>query len=671
MKKQQSSWARLTLIVGGLCLGSLLLSELGCNNSTSRSRHTTGERQSRSSDSTFLADTLSQGFNNLAREVVLELTPPQPILDDSKSADRQPVLATVGRTPGVQDGPFNYLSVPKKNGNFRSLGVRRGDKVRYFVLVDQDSVEHGIEQVDYLELTVRRLDTDNQENALIVEAGLNGPVEFPHRIEIWRFSDERMLEINQRLARYWKEPKTLISWEPSPDESALTQLLERANQWLRNHKAPENTWQAEPLVGDLADEVRKPIAGLFSAKSMQAGPFSLTDVRQIQQAIWTRDIAKWAKHEALSPLEVAQALFDWTVRNIQLDASDKPSIVHQPWQALMYGHGTAEQRAWVFAELCRQQQLDVVMLATSDKWWLPALLHDGQLYLFDTRFGLPIPGKEPNSVATLANIVDDPALLAKLDVGEDLKYATTAEDLQQLTAWIVASPLQLSKRASLLEQALEGDDYVVLSAASQRLTQSLKEKSQVKKVGLWPLPFQSIRAEREMPEALRHRALQRFFVFASKPRLWKARVLHFQGTKDIPVEQRNDPLAQPDYGHRQATALYQHPNIRPPNVYIKQMEPNIRAISRVAKGDASYWLGLLSYDLGNYQVAKNWLAELTLAASPDGPWTPSARYNLARTLEALADFSGAIQLLEADDSPQRHGNLLRARQLKTKLEEAE
>jgi len=671
----RTHWTNTLLVVGVLFLGGSLLLGYGCKKRSPRPRASAGARASRQSDSDFLVGTLAEGLNHLPREIVLDLQPPVPVLDDSQSADGQPVLAACDVTPAVPDGPYNYLYVPQGNGNFQKRGVRPGDIVRYFVDVDRDSIEHGIQQVNYIELTVRRLDVNNPQNALIIEGGLNGmvPAQFPERIEIWRFSDKRMSEIRRRTTRYLQKPKTRIGWEPSPDESALLQLLERANQWLRNLKDELGVWVPEPLVDELAAELRttKPLDEMLSETALQSGPFAETEGRQLQQAIWLRDISRWAKGEAVAPVEVATALFDWTVRNIQLDApheAGSAGYVHQPWQALMYGHGTAEQRAWVFAELCRQQQLDVVMLATGDHWWLPALLHDGQLFLFDTRLALPIMGKvtekEPGSVATLAEVVVDPTLLSNLDVGEEFKYGVTAEDLQQTVAWLVASPLQLAKRALFLEQALEGDDFVVLSSSTRRVAAELEKIPSAGKIQLWPFPFASVLAERAMPQSQRSLARKRFLVFAQRPRLWKARVLHFQGPKAIPIEDRNDPLAQPDLGHQQATALYQNPRVRPPNVRLKKIEPSKRILYETAKGDASYWLGLLSFDLGKYKVANDWFAMRTLAATPDGPWTAGARYNLARTHEALGDLPAAIELLEASDSPQRHGNLIRARTLK-------
>jgi len=49
------------------------------------------------------------------------------------------------------------------------------------------------------------------------------------------------------------------------------------------------------------------------------------------------------------------------------------------------------------------------------------------------------------------------------------------------------------------------------------------------------------------------------------------------------------------------------------------------------------------------------------------PWTPAARYNLSRCYEQLGKLDLARQWLESDkDSPQRLGNMVRARMLDTK-----
>lgn len=656
-------------------------------------------------------ESIAATLNDLASEIDVDLQPPQVILDAMHSTDKKEVLAVCSANPQVPDGPFNYLSVPAGNANFRRLRVRPGDIVRYYIHYDQDSLEHGYKQRTFLQLTVRRLDDRNPDNALIIEGGLTGPVPQPERLEIWRYSDKRMNEIRNRLRVYMELRKPAVAWEPSPEEAALLHLVERTNQWLRGRRSKETValiaWQADPLVAKLPEQLRtaKPLAASLRAESLRDDLFPASDGRLLQQAIWLRDISGWARGSALTDVEVATALFDWTVRNVQLDAPGGATIVFHPWQVLMYGHGTAEQRAWVFAELCRQQQLDVVMLATTTgngaasnagdddagdndagdnsatpgtttmRWWLPALWSDGQLYLFDTRLGLPVPGAEDESVATLAEVVGNPRRLRQLDIGDAsdptaMRYPIDAESLARIEVQLIATPLQLSRRAVQLEQVLEGDKSVLLTAETRRLAEELGRHEHVADVRLWDAPFRAIVAEQQIKPRARQQAALRFVVFAQRPKLWKARVLHFQGLKPVPPELRDDPLAEPRRGHREALRLYQDRRVRPSEDRLREMPPDKQAIYRIAKGDASYWLGLLCYDMGKLPSATHWLEQRTLGASPNGPWTAGARYNLARTLEAQGKLERAVESLEADQSPSRHGNLLRARRLRQRLDEA-
>ncbi len=661
-------------------VANLLAITTGCDKPHAQPGYQGGSilAENQSKTSRVLIDSIARTLNHLPSEVVTDLMPPKNVLDDSKSADGQEILAVLGPTPGVPNSPFNYLSVPEGNGNFRTQQVQPGDIVRYFVKYNQDDLEHGYENVTYLELIVRRLDVNNPQNALILEVGLNGPVEIPHRVEVWRFSDRRMREIRTRLNRYLEKPDTMIGWEPSPDESALVQLTDRLNQWWRNLPADTGDWSASPLLASLPSELMKEakVSQYWQPESLADDGFELWETRLLQQAIWLRDISTWAKKNALTDLEVARALFDWTIRNIQLDGPDEEAIVHHPWQALMYGHGTAEDRAWVFAELCRHQQLDVVMLAVEDngkpQWWLPALLSEGQLYLFDTRLGLPIPGDSAGEIATLDEVLANPETLDRLSIEGKESYpfsseAFQGEDSPEITAWLVGSHLQLSQRAAVLQQELEGEDFVTLTADLETQSDTLDDIEAIDQVQLWAYPLQSLMEEQGMSRLARLKAAQRFLIFAQRPKLWEARVLHFQGTKDIPLGERNDPLAQADRGHRRATGLYQDRGIRPSDRILEKLDPTKQAIYRISKQDASYWLGLLKADEGNPSVARHWLEEQTLKANPDGRWSTGARYNLARVYEELGELQKAIELLEADKSPQRLGNLLRAQQLKEQL----
>ena len=417
----------------------------------------------------------------------------------------------------------------------------------------------------------------------------------------------------------------------------------------------------------------------YLTKEGMASQFFLPyDGRLLQEAVWLRDISRWAQGNNFEKLARAESLFDWTVRNIQLDADGK-ATPQRPWQTLMYGHGTAEQRAWVFALLCRQQGLDVVMLGLAPKvegaeagatpaiptFWLPALVDNGQLYLFDTRLGLAIPGAEKKGVATLEQVQKDDSLLRQLDL-EGAPYPVTSEQLKNVVALVVADPFDLTKRVRQVEGKLAGDDRLALSVRANELADRVKSTPGVAEVRLWDVPFRTLAEQLALsPQSARHEVAMAFEPFAWRPVLWKARARHFQGRKELADEsKRQDPEELTD-DHRDAARLYMDKSIRPTDREIAASAEEEKRIRTTAKLDATYWQGLLSFDDGKYDVALDWLGreELTAAKSP---WAAGTRYNLARTLEAQGKLEEAAKLLEQDSSPQGQGNKLRAKWLREK-----
>ncbi len=343
----------------------------------------------------------------------------------------------------------------------------------------------------------------------------------------------------------------------------------------------------------------------------------------------------------------AAALFDWTIRNIQLE-SDEDGIPHRPWHTLLYGNGTAEQRAWVFAGLCRQQGLNVVMLGIplsetspepkSEKgdspppkmYWLAGLFSNGQLYLFDMRLGLPIPGPDGKGVATLEQIQKDDSLLRKLDL-EKSKYPVTAELAKSAHAYIVADPFELTLRASQLEAGLAGEDHLVLAVNPSTVAEQLKSSPGVTSVSLWEFPFSTLRDQLTLAKSARHREALAFEPFALRPALWKARTRHFQGRRKSATE----PGAEALDDHQEAARLYMSKGVRPTGKEIAESLADKQRVDVSAKHNATYWLGLLSFDDGKFDVAANWFGNAENSAA-DSPWKTGAAYNLARSFEAAA-----------------------------------
>ena len=80
------------------------------------------------------------------------------------------------------------------------------------------------------------------------------------------------------------------------------------------------------------------------------------------------------------------------------------------------------------------------------------------------------------------------------------------------------------------------------------------------------------------------------------------------------------------------------------------------------KQDASYWLGLVAFEQGNYPSAIDYFTQRTLAAIPNSPWLGGASYNTARAYEASGQPKQAQEWYyrPQTSTPSTYGNVLRA-----------
>jgi hypothetical protein len=246
----------------------------------------------------------------------------------------------------------------------------------------------------------------------------------------------------------------LRGMDESSKSDTLNSVVARLNQWITSQSTHPD-WKPDPLVASLPADLQR-LPGLQTLAEPQ-----LRDRRHGPVAIiWLHEVSEHAAGPESDALARATKLFDWTVRNIQLDAPGKAPVPHVPADILLLGRGQASDRAWVFMLLARQQGLDVVMLArpasesAKSGELLPALLTDDKLYLFDPALGLPVPGPGGRGVATLGEVAEDDALLRRMDLDADHPYPLKSADFQQVVALVEASPIYLSQRAQLVESAL-------------------------------------------------------------------------------------------------------------------------------------------------------------------------------------------------------------------------
>lgn len=655
----------------------------GCDSTKKRSPRSNAAgraAQQKASQQTALFNSVRSRLKTLPELTQMELTPPLVVLDARSTADGEDIEAVLVRRPEAPNEPANLLVVPRRNVRFRE-GARSGDIVKYYVKPDQDTIDRlreggevDIATFDAVDLIVAQVLRDD---ALLVQGGLPQEITQPAKVEIWRVADDRMQEIGRQWGEYVARREPPLAWHPSPDESAIEGLGERLNQWLRQtrlagKKADASAWSRPGLLATLpealtGDEKLKPY---LSDEQLGAGYFAEHDSRQLQGAIWHRDIAAWARGSETTLLGVAAALFDWTVRNVQLlDPSETPP--RWPWENLLLGQATAEGRAWVFAGLCEQQGITVAIVSVEADGagrTLVGVLDGEQLRLFDPILGLPLPGPGDDSVATLKEIQADDSLLRRLDLA-DAPYPVTAEAAQAARVQVVASPLALSRRASAFEKKLTADDAVAAASDVDALAEKLGKAAGVTEVSLWPGPYQTLLDKLKAKPSQRRQAVREFLPFAWRPHLWRARGQHFRGLLGK-ADTKRDALAEEVNDHRAAQRYYMNPKVRPPDNRLAKVAGEKRDIYRAAKTYATLFLANLSYDGGSYKVSKNWLQNGIFDGQDAERFRPQVLYNLARAAEALGETDLAVESLEAIEGPMAPGAKLRAQRLKTAAEKA-
>ena len=449
-------------------------------------------------------------------------------------------------------------------------------------------------------------------------------------------------------------------------------------------------------------------------------------------ANWLESSEQTIGADAAFQLGVAERLFDWIVRNVQQTALREypknvaagpnqetngrtqqkmlphmqgivgPGYEHFPWQILLFGEGDAWQRAWLFSLLARQQEIDVVVIAIRDPKrpgrptpWLSAALIDDALYLFDTQLGVPIPNADGRGIATLAEVRANPSLLYALNIGSTLRISygpeekpVTPADLENAVILIEGSPGYLSHRMKLIQKQLPPNKRMVLSTAPAKIAKRLKKHGDVK---IWAISYENI-----------------VYRMAFKQLVGKNQSIGFQWLQDEAAYQNGSSLLMARYAHlhkflkttgerkgaiplylegrtpdRLMDAIASNPMIQRsagivqgPGEHEDAYKGRVKLTEialRQSKQNSTYFLGLANYDAGNYNVAIDWLKGRILDKSAESRWTFGASYNLARTYEKLGRYKEARELYHRSDSPQRHGNLLRARRLRKflKTEEAD
>lgn len=178
-----------------------------------------------------------------------------------------------------------------------------------------------------------------------------------------------------------------------------------------------------------------------------------------------------AWHESWPPgldgvaLRQATAAFAWAVRQVPVFEAGEPAEgLLPPQYALRRSSGSVLERAAVFLGLLDQLGVPGCLLAqpgsTPEKPvpWACGVVVGRDIYLFDPRLGLPLPGPDGKAIATLAAARAKPEVLAQLTADESHRYDVSAEQARKAEVYLACPLSALAPRMRYVEAVLQDQE---------------------------------------------------------------------------------------------------------------------------------------------------------------------------------------------------------------------
>ncbi len=520
---------------------------------------------------------------------------------------------------------------------------------------------------------------------------------------------------------------------PLNREQAAKEVQLELNTWLATTDRSRAEYAPSNLLREFSQSVPPEALDFVGCSNPIELQFSLWDVDYLYQCRMARKLSDWivgfpvrdnlmqpilekyATAQALSDADRLQLmnaykLFDWTIRNVALEAAgaeveqlttdpsfppddNGPGYGTLPWETLLFSGGDFIERGRVFDILAQQQDIRTCWLAVSAedggssppgaaKLWTMAVVIADQILLFEPKLGLPILDPDKIELATLTETLKNPRILRRLDLTGQFDYALGATDVQQLQFLIDAPPTAGSGRMKMLQQSLLSDERMVLYQDFDSLATKLTELAPGHAVSLWETPLLAQlqaatvreRLQAPTPFSMNYHALHGLWLMGTSAANGRLKHLlgEFENTLDADgalktyMESRvdDDTLSKLPYDPevQHAMGIAQVPG-EPKEQHAARIA-QAQYIMSLSKFAANYLLAQLHFDRGNYQASEDFWVKRVLGDPRAQNWWAAGRYTLARIYQETGRLDLAAQELQFEGSPQAAGNRLRLRYLR-------
>ncbi|MEZ6044804.1 MAG: hypothetical protein R3C11_04335 [Planctomycetaceae bacterium] len=463
------------------------------------------------------------------------------------------------------------------------------------------------------------------------------------------------------------------------EERVVTGLL---NDWSSNCGSTKHDLDTEGLKQWLNEE---------EIERLQSTRFNGKDTDHIRNCILYFNIWESVAAGLETDLERVNKVFEFVITNMALIA-EADMVPFSRHNTLLWGVGTAEDRALVFADILRQNRIDTCILtpvspANENAPWLVGVILKDEVYLYNTQLGIPIPGPEADEnqygisdVATLEEALNDDSILKKLALDDEHPFLLTKEDLSQLNVEMIGYPELWVSRFSRLQTMLPKDNKFLLTdglvdnesgqGLASRLVAQSKGRWKIEELKIWPFPEKRRQQRLNMPEE--QQQIEQSFEGSLR--------VYFGAQQDDTSDGTGYRITSSNLVHQARLAYlmgqYQQAvkQYVGTQVILKQSSDNdsltVEQLMQIGKQEEaaqcqlaleniSYWLPTAQMALGKYDQAGDLYTEYGRKYGGTGFWTRAAVLNSITSYAQSKKYALAIQVVQQFMEPLPEGSLER------------